>query len=225
MKITKEKFSDIFADQLNRLDLAFDVLASGLENAYDGKCEFELEHSNSPGLRASLSVQAECVWTWGFECPEWWASGHIIWNTSSKHYVRFEFSREQQDEIELNQIIITDDDSEYFYPSIVDACTTNHIPLVVVVKMVYEVYFETDGSNRANSAVQRAFDEYLRRECHAQPTGDWRDDLALDDDFIGLGADGHEDADGPVFSNETAARSLAAYLDDVAHKADIIKHS
>lgn len=131
MKLDKEKFSKLFADQLNRLDLAFDVLAAGLENGYGGQSDFTLIHSQSAFISARLDVSSSCELTWGNGWSDWSASGQIEWSTSSNHYVRFEFSREQYGEIELNQVVIGDDSSESFYPWITNVCAKNNIPLVI----------------------------------------------------------------------------------------------
>lgn len=130
-KVDKKKFSEIFADQLNRLNLAYEVLAAGLENSYGGKMEFDLSHSNSAWVWANLHVTAECELRWGNGWSDWSASGQIEWSTSSDHYVMFEFSREQDGEIELNKVVIGDDDSESFYPWIREVCESNEIPLEV----------------------------------------------------------------------------------------------
>lgn len=133
-----QPFSDLFADPLNRLSLAYRVLEAGLENCYNGNVDFDLTHSQSAFTTARLIVQAHSVLQWGNGWSEWSATGEIRWLTTSGHYVRFEFSKEQHADIILDRVVIGDDKSEWFYPEIADVCKRNNIPLTVEVPTVEE---------------------------------------------------------------------------------------
>jgi hypothetical protein len=91
---------------------------------------------------------------------------------------------------------------------------------------IYEVFWETQTGQVGIKAANDAINEYLRRECQVTPPDDegWRDNLELDDDYIGNGANAHEDADGPVFRSKVAALNLQAYLRDALVDADVIEH-
>jgi hypothetical protein len=82
---------------------------------------------------------------------------------------------------------------------------------------VYEVYFES----MEEKAVQKAFDGYLQ-DSLIETSGNWREDISKDEDFIGLGADGHPHADGPVFRSEIAAHNLQMFLKENFISADLI---
>lgn len=91
---------------------------------------------------------------------------------------------------------------------------------------VYEVTFDDILTQSGLNALESATTEYLKAECNVTPTGDdWKDNLELDDAFIGIGENALPDAEGAVFSDEISAKNFSYYLRDKFINATVITHN
>jgi len=131
--VDSQKFRELFADSLNRLDLAVEVLEAALTAQYGGRVEMSLVHSEEASSSPSIRVEAKSHSTWGpNEPPRYWGEGAICWHTSSGHWVRFEFEARPYDLPILRRVLIGDDPSKVFYPWIHRLCEEAGIPVEVV---------------------------------------------------------------------------------------------
>ena len=120
-----QKFSATFADQLNKLDLAFEVLAAGLQSL-NATSTWTLTHENSHGKVAKVEVFSECESFDARAAIGTAGGGHILWHTSSDHQVKFTFTL-QDEGIVLERVDIGNDASNWLYPELVEKCVTNNI--------------------------------------------------------------------------------------------------
>jgi hypothetical protein len=104
------------------LPIAYSALEYAMQGGYGGSLELTVSKSGSSDTSAAVCAHAESSLRWGNGWSEWASEGSIEWETTSDHYVRFEFIAAQYEPPRLVSVVIDDDKSENFYPIIREIC-------------------------------------------------------------------------------------------------------